>query len=108
MTWRERDDVWYGTALVRPEQAPESASHGGAYVSFFVVGSDIRAALDSLFIALRAQSWSLTSILKMSRASDFETDDDEGRFDDLANEADTNGVALGAFHTFPKEEQRPQ
>jgi len=107
MTWRARDDVWYGTALVRPEHERESAL-GGAYVSFFVVGRDIRAALDSLLFALRAQDWNLTSLLKMSRASDFEPGGDEGRFDDLAHEADTNGVALGAFHTFPKEEQRPQ
>jgi hypothetical protein len=87
----------------------ENAQCGGAYVSFFVAGGDVRAATTSLFEALSIRGWKLTSLMKMMCAFDFEEDDAaDHQFDALAAEARVNGVALSAFHTFPQEDQRPQ
>ncbi len=109
MTWRDRTDLWYGTALVRPGPGSDNLGCGGAYVSFFVVGTDIRAALAALSNGVAESGWTLTSLLKMMRAFDFEeTEKVDEEFDAQAREAELSGLTLGAFHVFPKEKQRAQ
>lgn len=108
MAWRERSDLWYGTALVRPNHDSPHADSGGGYVSFFVTGATICVALTALFDALFAQNWKLTSLLKMMCASDYEEEPQDHEFDFLAEGALKNGLALGAIHVFPMEDQRSQ
>ena len=113
MKWHDRDDVWFGLALLRPETGAATDEFGGAYVSFAVVSANLRSAIDRLGDYLNEEHWEVSSIEKMKRASDYEHDGEDASengisYASMLEVADRWGVWLGSVHTFPKNAQKPQ
>ncbi len=104
MRWRERTDLWYGLALVRPNDGKGNA--GGAYVSFVVIDRSLPTAVAKLDQAVTSTGWSLSSLESMKLAFDYLGEEDiDSVFAPIVSAAEASGIALGSFHTFPLVEQ---
>lgn len=106
MNWRERTDLWYGKALVRPRD--RESPLGGAYVNFIVVDKSLPSAVEKLGSSIAEHGWILSSLESMKLAHDyFGQEEADAAFDAMAAQAAQYGCVLRAFHTFPRHEQLP-
>lgn len=107
MSWRSRDDLFYGLALLRPVEESSNVQFGGAYVSFWVRGETVSEAVEALERQLREYDWILSSLDGLKRACDYENEEAEEGVEAQIADADLLGVALRPFHTFPLTDELP-